>query len=284
MMGWPTAWRSSCPTCGAATRGAHWLQADLDLRGRDDVAQTAVLADVFGLVDSMRRDRRLHRFFFMRKAPGLRLRFQFHQERDADVQSTESALSSLRARRLIRRWVPVAYEPETYKFGGAQALEAAHAHFDGDSRNWWRWDQTRRGGRASVDAQLLSTAVLNDLFTRCLEGPEEVWDVWCRMAALHGGLPARQSHACAAPNIATLLDGVSPGERAVLRGYVSHNAALARRLAALHSRGRLLVGRRLVLPHIALYHWNRYGFTLAERAAMYDLMQCAWSPFPHADN
>jgi thiopeptide-type bacteriocin biosynthesis protein len=262
--------------------GAGWLQAELDLRGRDDEALHRVFAEVFALVGDLRRDGPLTHFFFMRKPPGLRLRFALRGDVDAPARAIEGTLDGLRARRLLRRWLPVVYEPETYKFGGPEAMQAAHFYFDADTRAWWRWERIRHANRASLDARLLSMTVLNDLFIQCLEGPEEVWDVWCRLAALHGATEAGRVHRAPAWRIADLLDRVSPGERAVLRRYSSAHAALARRFASIRSRGRLLFGFRLVLPHAAIYHWNRYGFAPAERAEIYTEMQEAWSPFKAA--
>jgi protein-L-isoaspartate(D-aspartate) O-methyltransferase len=262
--------------------GAGWLQAELELRGRDAEALHRVFTEVFALVGGLRREGPLRHFFFVRKAPGLRLRFALRGDAESPARAIEAALDGLRARRLLRRWLPVVYEPETYKFGGPGAMQAVHSYFDADTRAWWRWERMRHAERTSIDARLLSMTVLNDLFSQCLEGPEEVWDVWCRLAALHGGTEAGRAHGARAWCIADLADRVSPGERAVLRQYSLANAAVARRFASIRSRGRMLFGHRLVLPHAAIYHWNRYGFAPSERAAIYTEMQDAWSPFKPA--
>jgi hypothetical protein len=64
----------------------------------------------------------------------------------------------------------------------------------------------------------------------------------------------------------------------VLRAYLSYNRSMARRFHVLHAKGRLLYRNRLVLPHIALYHWNRFGFAPEDRASIYTAMMRAWSP------
>jgi thiopeptide-type bacteriocin biosynthesis protein len=187
-------------------------------------------------------------------------------------------MKGLVRRKVIGKWFPSVYEPETFKFGGPQAMDAAHAHFFADSLAWWRWQQAHRGTKIAVGSRVLSVCVLNDLFSRFLEGPEEVWDVWCRIAGLHGATAIGDGPATAALRIADIIDRVASGERAVLRKYCSCNEVLARRFRIMHSRGKLLFRYRLVLPHLALYHWNRYGLRPADRAWIFTAMMRAWSP------
>src|SRR5205823_1003160 len=106
---------------------------------------------------------------------------------------------------------------------------------------------------------------LNDLFAGFLDGPEEVWDVWCRVAALHGTSVVSEGPATPAIRIDHVIDRVTPGEQVILHNYSSYNRAMARRFGTIHTNGKLLYANRLVLPHVALYHWNRYGFTPDDR-------------------
>ncbi len=242
-----------------------------------------MLDGVFGLVATLRRDGVLHRFHFIRKPPGLRLRFEPAAGRGDPAAAIARGLDGLNARRLVRRWTPAAYEPEAYKFGGSSALQATHTLFDTDTRAWWRWDGLHRAGRTSVHPMLLSATVLSDLFQQCVDAPEEVWDVWCRLAALHGDAAAPAGAADAAAPAWCLEDlavRVNAAEQVVARRYASAHRAFARRLRAIRSRGQLLHGVRPILPHVAITHWNRFGFALPERALMYTAMRQAWSPFP----
>jgi thiopeptide-type bacteriocin biosynthesis protein len=261
--------------------GQSWLQVNLALPARAGAHPDplrAVFENIFSVVESLKRRKLLRCFFFMRKPPGVRLRFSFRGPRDDAMREVEACLDGLARLKVIGRWFPSVYEPETFKFGGPEAMEAVHAHFFGDSTAWWRWEGLRREADTSIAPRLLSLSVLNDLFERFLEGPEEVWDVWCRVAVLHGAPAVGEGPAVAPMRIEDLIDRVTPRERAILRCYSSCNAALARRFGALHARGKLLYGNRLVLPHVALYHWNRYGFTPEERASIFKTMVRAWSP------
>src|SRR5690606_8837609 len=106
-----------------------------------------------------------------------------------------------------------------------------------------------------------------------------VWDAWCRVADLHDAGAVTDGRPTPAPRVPDLIDQVTAPERRLLRGYAARNRAMAHRFRHLWTRGRLLYAHRLVLPHVALYHWNQHGFTLEERASMISAMMRAW--FPH---
>src|SRR5436190_20146465 len=272
---------SLCHSCAADMRGPSWLQINVVLPTRDGAAPEAMRSlfeNIFPVVESLRKRKQLRCFFFMRKPPGLRLRFALHSLRGDAVREIESCIKSLVRRKVIAKWFPSVYEPETFKFGGPEAMEAVHAHFFADSKAWWRWEELRRGANTSIESRLLSLSVLNDLFAKFLDGPEEVWDVWCRVATLHGASVVSEGPAIQAIRIEDLIDRVTPGEQVILRSYLSYNGAMARRFGAIHAKGKLLFGNRLVLPHVALYHWNRFGFTPDDRASIFTAMMHAWSP------
>lgn len=232
---------------------------------------------VFGLVQRQRDLEEIRCFFFTWKPPGIRLRFELAGGKEA-AHEIESCLGELVDRGVLSRWYPSVYEAETFMFGGPEAMDAVHPYFFADSTGWWRWDAISRCPETMLDPRLLSVSVLNDLFVQFTDGPEEVWDVWCHVATLHGDAPTGGGPPVGAPMLADLVDQVGPSEQAVLRAYEDANAELTRRFRALHSAGRLLHASRLVLPHLAVHHWNRYRFSAPDRASMYTPMIRAWSP------
>ncbi|MGW4029827.1 thiopeptide-type bacteriocin biosynthesis protein [Streptomyces sp. NPDC004838] len=231
---------------------------------------------VFEMIDASTDRKRISCFFFVRKPPGLRLRFQLTGPRGATEGRIRECCDGLVERRLVERWFASVYEAEVFKLGGPEAVEAVHAHFSADSRAWWRWERVSRG--AAIDTRLLSVAVLNDLFLRFLEHPEEIWDVWCRIASLHGASVTEKGGAVPVPTMERIISRVGTEESAILHDYSLANATMATRFGELHEQGRLLFAYRFVLPHIALYHWNRYGFAPSDRALMFTAMTNAWSP------
>ncbi|GAA2767623.1 hypothetical protein GCM10010103_66650 [Streptomyces paradoxus] len=232
---------------------------------------------VFETVDELTENKRLSCFFFVRKPPGLRLRFLLPEPSGGATQRIKNCCDSLVKRGLAERWFASVYEAETFKLGGPEAVEAVHAHFSADSRAWWRLVQLAQK-RATVDTRLLSLAVLNDLFLRFLEYPEEIWDVWCRITYMHGARVTSESSTVAVPTIERILGHLGPEESAILCAYSSANTIMAARFDELHAQGKLLFAYRFILPHVALYHWNRYGFTPSDRTHMFTAMTNAWSP------
>ncbi|WP_328433158.1 thiopeptide-type bacteriocin biosynthesis protein [Streptomyces sp. NBC_00425] len=232
---------------------------------------------VFEMVDELTESKRISCFFFVRKPPGLRLRFLLSEPGGIAEKRIKNCCDVLVGRRIAERWFASVYEAETFKLGGPEAVEAVHSYFSTDSRAWWRWGRMAQK-KATVDARLLSLAVLNDLFLRFLEFPEEIWDVWCRVTCLHGARVLGESSAVAVPTIERIIGHLGPEESAILHAYASANTIMATRFSELHEQGRLLFAYRFVLPHVALYHWNRYGFTPSDRTHMFNAMTHAWSP------
>ena len=229
------------------------------------------------LLRTLRRERFARRFFFMRKAPGLRLRFALGRAHATAEARVVEVLDALVRSGVLGKWSRGTYEPETYKFGGPEAIHLAHAHFHADSAAWWRWTRLHRADATVIGTQVLSIAVLNDLFVRALEGPEEVWDVWCQVAALHGRRPPMGAATAPRLRIEDLVARVSVAERGVLEAYSRANRRLARRLRSMHEAGALVGGARGALSQVALYHWNRFGFGDEARVNMFGGMTNAWS-------
>jgi thiopeptide-type bacteriocin biosynthesis protein len=272
---------SLCPSPGASTRGRTWLQINLALPPRDARPVTTILElfdEFFPLVDELAGQDKLSCFHFARKPPGVRLRFALNDLDRQPGDAVRACADGLVARRLATRWFPSVYEPESFKFGGPVAIEAVHDYFAADCRAWWCWEHAAVDALTDIDARLLSASVLNDLFGQFCNGPEEVWDVWCHIAALHGESILDGGERPTAPTIERLVSHASSPVLSVLRAYSAANQALAARFRELLDAGLLLFAHRQVLPHLTLHHWNRYGFAPTERASMFTLMMQAWSP------
>jgi len=210
----------------------------------------------------------------MRKPPGLRLRLRAAGQGYVELRGRLGDIcDELRARALCGRNFLSCYEPETFQFGGPHAMEIVHRYFSADTRAWCAHAKLLLRGRALLGAEVLSLAVLNDLFHRTLRGSEdEVWDTWCNLSLVHGRHPQLSDRPLRAPSIEELVLAASPPERRLLRFYEAQNLQFARRLWRAHERGQLLYRMRLILPFVALFHWNRYALVSEQRELICDSM------------
>lgn len=208
-------------------------------------------------------------FWFVRKAPGLRLRFG-GDAADGDLARRFDALVNDGA---ATSWFASVYEPETRRLGGPLAAAAVHRWFDRDTAAWLSW--AALAPRARVTPRVVCLAVLSDLFERCLRAPEEVWDAACNLgrlcAAPSGGAPAPAIDLAA-------LDRLSPALAPLTACYRDANAALAVALDDAWRRGALTIGCRALLPFVATFHLNRYRMDRTDIDGIAAAMTSAFDP------
>jgi thiopeptide-type bacteriocin biosynthesis protein len=266
---------------GAVGRTAGWLQMNVALERVDGQAvdsARAVFAALSPCLRGWRRGGVVQRFFFMRKAPDMRLRFLSPEPDGVLRPELTSLLKTLRRDGWVQRFFPSVYEPEVFQFGGREAMDLVHTYFDVDSLAWMEMDRLWAAGTATARADQIVLAVANDLFLRVLEDTGEVWDVWCNLVALRPAAEAVVPGPVPILFIDSLLPDVTRPEAAILARYAKANQRLATGLQRVWSRGRLLSGLRAILPFVALFHFNRYGIDGPTQAALAGAMQQAWSP------
>lgn len=259
------------PGRAGAPDGNRWLQINAAPDPTPE-ADRAILLAVGAAVGRLRRERALDLWFWQRKEPGLRLRFRARAGREEEVAAAlVPVLRGLVRRGAVRRWRASVYEPEVHLFGGPAMMEAAHRWASADAAVQ---AASLASSGLAVTPSVLTLAVLNDLFRRgCDSGPEEVWDVWCRLAAMHGIAPGagRPLPAIGIEDIAALAPDVG-------RAMAAANARLAAALSRAWSAGRLTTGRRAALSMVALFHWNRMGLGPDSRRQLIDGMTAALDP------
>jgi len=259
------------PGRASAPAGSRWLQ----INAAPDTAPEAdrtILLTVGAAVGRLRREGAFDLWFWQRKEPGLRLRFRARPGREEEVAAALApVLRGLARAGAVRRWRASVYEPEVHLFGGLPMMEAAH-----------RWASADAAVQAAaltlpgpaVTPSVLTLAVLNDLFRRgCDSGPEEVWDVWCRLAAMHGIIPG-----AGRPLPAIRIEDIAALAPDACRAMAAANARLAAVLSRAWSAGRLTTGRRAALSMVALFHWNRMGLDPDSRSRLIDGMTATLDP------
>jgi len=260
----------------------RWLQLNVALARRGGQAlpsARALFARIVPLVAQFRRERRLRWFLFTRKPPDVRLRF-LGPKPEVDLgPELCRALDGLRRARHVRRFFPSVYEPEIRRFGGPEAMSYVHAYFDADTAAWIALDRLDERGNRTIPTEILNVAVLNDLFSRTLGEPAEIWDVWSNLLQmLHVPEVAGVGPAPPIDILDGLIGAAYSTEAAILRRYAVANRRLATGLLRVWGKGRLRCGLRVVLPLVALFHFNRHGIDGGRQAPLVRSMVAAWDP------
>lgn len=265
---------------------SEWIQLNIALCRRQGSA-LAGARGLFGhiqpLVEDWRARGALACFYFMRKAPDVRLRFRVTSGRARTRLKSQLAVVTnqlIQARHVRHAYFGV-YEPEQFRFGGSEAMELAHRHFFIDSLSWMALDQAACEQKRQCDNETLVLATLNDLFTCALDDAAEVWDTWCRYAANMEATPVADAPAAPAVDLETVFAHCSSVERTIIRRYRRQHLALAKGLHRLASRGRLSCGVRAFLLHLAVFQFHRHGIAGPRQAALTRQIVAAWSPHSH---
>lgn len=212
--------------------------------------------------------------WFMRKPPGIRLRFGGPAAAETEAWGLE-VLERLRARGVVTRAFASIYEPESFALGGPAAVPALHRWFTADSLGWWQWDRSLVEGGAAVDAAVLTLAIVNDLCMRATGGAtSEVWDVWRNLAPEPAEAPPTET----IPPLR--LDDLAafPIDGSLVARYRDANERLSLELDQLWREARLALGQRALLVTAVMFHWNRFGLPLDARRRLCAAMDRALGP------
>ncbi|MEU4656825.1 thiopeptide-type bacteriocin biosynthesis protein [Streptomyces sp. NPDC023723] len=212
-------------------------------------------------------------WFFLRKAPHWRIRYQPPGDRAAAENHLLDVLGPLQHAQHITAVTPVTYEPETHAFGGPEAMACAHRLFHLDSRHLIdhlaRHPGRPRRRELSV---LLCTALLR---AAGLDWYEQ-GDVWARVAD-HRDPPRTQP----TDKLKTLRGGLRHLMTADINQLSREGAPFTvpaawphafttagSELAALAAAGQVHRGLRGVLAHHLIFAFNRFGLPHATQAAL----------------
>ena len=268
---------------------SRWLQVNVALsqqKGSGLPSARTVFAVLSERLPEWRRQRAVNCFFFMRKPPGLRLRFQGLEPTMTVLPKLRRDLRTLRACNGIERFFCSVYEPEADLFGGVKAMRLVHHHFDADSMAWIALDRLAQSGkRGLVSETTITTALLNDLFWRTVLDRSELWDIWRNLTKMVSmpvlGNDTRESAtrlSIEALTIKAPWPSAAPEEIDICKQYIHANERLSHGLRRLWDQGRLNTGLRAVLAFVALFHMNRYGYGPSRAGALAFAMSDAWDP------
>ena len=263
----------------AARPAGEWLQVNVSLARRGGSAlqsARALLRTLEAALPRWQRDRIVRCFFFQRKPPDLRLRFQCVGE--GVLPRLRPVMSRMKAEGHVLRSFCSVYEPEQRQFGGRECMQHIHTHWAADSMTWLALDRAIEAGEFRIPCPTLMAAILNELFWRTLGDGGEVWDTWCNVLDLLHGEAAIGMPRSDPITLDALTVDACEAELGILVRCRDANARLAAALLRAWERGRMTSGMRSILPYIALFTLNRHGFDQANAAAIARSMAAAWDP------
>ncbi|MGH8906598.1 MAG: thiopeptide-type bacteriocin biosynthesis protein [Egibacteraceae bacterium] len=205
-------------------------------------------------------------WFFIRKAPCWRLRFlSSHDSAEQDATTViHQRLGTLRDAGHIAGWVETIYEPETYAFGGAAAMDLAHHLFHADSRHILAYLASNRAtssegrGDQRRELSILLCAIL-------MRGAGQDWyeqgDIWARVAenrSIPPNTPLERLRAMESDLRRLMTVNPSPASP-LMTGWAAAFEEAGKALGDLARNGALRRGARAVLAHHVIFHWNRIG-------------------------
>ena len=230
------------------------LQAECSLFAQHDGTAFLPWQSLREAVEKWRADDLFQWFWFVRKMPGLKLRFG-GPDINARLQGLLAEwLQAAERSNAIRGFRFTVYEPEVYRFGGDAGMALTHSHFNNSAKLFLHYETREE----ATDSERLSFSLANtsDLLQRALADEAEIWDVWQRLYAAVG-----EKASDAAGHLLNFEDLAeqSPELADLIVAAQSANTACANSLRALVEGGILTVGIRSWLTAVTTFEWNRFG-------------------------
>jgi len=266
------------PTTGA------WLQ--IGIRPPEDLAVRRELCQrIARVARRLLSESTVDNFFFMHKAPGMRLRFE---RGPSSPHGLEEALyeeiGHWSAEGLVEGVEPGVYEPESQLFGGQTSMKYAHSLFTVDSLFWLDYHALAiPGGEDSDAAWLVSLAILAAVFDGLdITGWEDlgVWNHVREAAGRHLAEDATSlaEYAEVARSVRAiwsrrdqLLELLHPEIRSIVEDhYGTLGAAAGQWRSGYFATRTAYMGPREAAAFYVIFHWNRAALSTVQQALLTD--------------
>lgn len=242
---------------------SSWLQVNCSLFPQLDGTPFLPWRSLLDATEAWRAAGLYQRFWFIRKMPGLKLRFG-GPELAARLQAPLAEwLHQAELANEIRGFRFTVYEPETYRFGGEAGMALAHSHFEAGAELVLAYETANESLREKVSRLSFSLANTSDLLDRALADSAESWDVWSRLYSVIEGSdfdpPESQDGEPVVCGFENFLADPAPELADLIAAAQTANAKTADALRALADGGALSVGIRSWLTAAITFEWNRFG-------------------------
>jgi thiopeptide-type bacteriocin biosynthesis protein len=171
--------RAGLDALEADRQATSWIQVGLG-RPPDASLQRSLISHVEDLAGRLLADGTATNFFFMHKAPGLRLRFEAPTDGRDDLERlVYEHVDRWRLAGVVTGSEAGRYEPEVALFGGIDSMPYVHGLFTLDSMLWLRMHAGSSAPAEAADPRwLVSLATIRALFDGLgIEGSEDI-GVW----------------------------------------------------------------------------------------------------------
>lgn len=238
-----------------------WLQVDCSLFPQQDRSPYLPWCSLLEATDKWRAQNLFQWFWFVRKMPGLKLRFGGPNIAARLQGPLAEWLHTTERANEIRGFRFTVYEPEIYRFGGEAGMALAHSYFSSGSQLVLNYE-TNEELPKELERLTFSLANTTDLLDRALADQAERWDVWNRLYAAVAEKDS-QLRVNDAPAIDRGFENLPPEQSSELAELIASaqaaNAACADSLRGLVTGGVLSVGARSWLSAATTFEWNRFG-------------------------
>jgi len=250
-----------------------WYQIHVEFADWD-LAENNMAVHLWPQLRAAETDGALSSWWYIRKAPCWRLRFQAGAAGPTIMKKAVAAMIEDLARRdLVTRWWPGIYEPETCVFGGPEGIAAAHRLFHADSSHILGYlNRTAPDAPANpvLGRRELSILLCSALLRAANLDWHEQGDTWHRVTHMRplptdahtDKMPALTGQIRRLLSLDTgplSLPDHATGPLAFARTWLAAFTHAGNAIGTAAHEGVLQRGLRDVLAHHVIFHWNRLG-------------------------
>ncbi|WP_435178731.1 methyltransferase, FxLD system [Actinacidiphila sp. bgisy145] len=248
------------PTMYELDGGSRWRQ--VNLRCRDwEAAEHMAVTHLGPFLTDAETTGTVSGWWLVRKAETWRLRFLPRGEDDqAAAAFLDHLTTTLIGRAAIQRAHQAVYEPETYRFGGPEAMAIAHRLFHADSRQILQY--LARVGTGDDHRRELAVRLGTRMMTAAGQDFYEQGDIWAQVAEhrTDAGAPQPGAPTLTAVQFLVTAASDSPGSPLTLApDWPTAFEDAGRALTCLAQQGALTRGLRAILTDHLLFAFNRLG-------------------------
>ncbi|WP_052701033.1 thiopeptide-type bacteriocin biosynthesis protein [Loktanella sp. S4079] len=252
----------------AQAKRSKWVQIDIGYPSPDVLAK--LLKEISSFSSLLLADGRIENMFFMRKSPGLRVRFEASVGADTLRNELDEAAKRWTLDALITHHTFGNYEPEAQLFGGHDSMRFVHSLFTLDSLVWLDW---HRQEQRQLDTWKVSFRHLRAVFDGLgISGWEDL-GVWAYIVEKTGRSLPGEMFSTPEDQATVTRPILSHWEKTGHDGSNDPEPSLdavtqcaARWKEGYFQTSEAWIGARQAAAYLTIFHWNRAGLSPAQQA------------------